>query len=352
MNMRKINEIDKDGNIIATYGSIKEFAAEICTTTSNATKIVAFARGEVFVRNKRRFIAEAKKGCGGSGTKVTVYDKDGNVLKVFPTVLDLYSAIRGIGIYAIRSKMSKKVDGWLPCGMKARREWDTDEGFKMLKFTRSNIVVSITIDGKVYRQDVTTKAKKVLVYYNGKVVKTFIRSSKLASFISYRHLNVETINRLITNRVDGWFYTDVQVRYEGDTDLTWTQCKDILKARKSYESIDFVMKLGRNLTRREREYALRHDCSIKEAVEAIAANNPCDVDDEERDYKKELEDTEAKIQQIERDYYDRKISVYERNDRLGWLQNHANVLRNRMRGTLDKREIAHETYSLSKNYDF
>lgn len=53
--------------------------------------------------------------------------------------------------------------------------------------------------------------------------------------------------------------------------------------------------------------------------------------DERKMMKKDLEETEAKIQEVY-DACDRgEITYAERTERLGWLQNHAKVLRQRMK---------------------
>ena len=118
----------------------------------------------------------------------------------------------------------------------------------------------------------------------GKVVEIY---DSMREFREAYTVTVEcVISRRLTNHVDGWLEDGKIARYEGDEDAEGRQIQP---------------KKGR----------------------------PMQVSDRKR-WKKDLADTEAKIKEAY-ELCDRgEITYQERAERLGWLQNHAKVLRQRL----------------------
>ena len=133
------------------------------------------------------------------------------------------------------------------------------------------------------KQDLFAK-KRVVVMQGGKVVEIY---DSMREFREAYPVTVESvISRRLTNHVDGWLEDGKIARYEGDEDA---------------EGRPIQLQKGR----------------------------PMQVSDRKR-WTEDLADTEAKIKEAY-ELCDRgEITYEERAQRLGWLQNHAAVLRQRL----------------------
>ena len=133
------------------------------------------------------------------------------------------------------------------------------------------------------KQDLFAK-KRVVVMQGGKVVEIY---DSMREFREAYPVTVESvISRRLTNHVDGWLEDGKIARYEGDEDAEGRQIQ-------------------------------------------LQKGRPMQVSDRKR-WTEDLADTEAKIKEAY-ELCDRgEITYEERAQRLGWLQNHAAVLRQRL----------------------
>lgn len=131
------------------------------------------------------------------------------------------------------------------------------------------------------------KKRKVVVLKDGRVVR---RYASLQDFYAGEQLdcNIATASKRISGCVDGWLLDGCVARYKGDE-----------------------KKAGRML----RTEKVREQKGGSERMEM----------------RRELAETEAKIEAIYKAYDDGELTMQERHEKLGWLEHHRLVLRQRLK---------------------
>lgn len=279
-----------------------------------------------------------------SGALRVALIKDGEIVESYESVHDAASHV-SVSVATLRSRLSARIDGWLPDGFVMRYETDIDSegtdiasiGAQGPRLSGVTLEVKGVIYRREYRREVERDKREINIYVNGEVVKTYKDICRfVCSNRRMKAMGTVELKRLISGHIDGWHFADTKVRFAGDEDLSGTKCGKDMMCHIDYA--DRVRQCAYSVKDKAQERMSAEGMSIKAA--ALIGY----IED-----KAELSETEAEIDSLMQRWRDGEITTAERNERLGWLQNHANVLRRRMSGGGRKYGIA-ECYLASK-YD-
>lgn len=269
---------------------------------------------------------QVRRVCGRMNPRAVVLVKDGKVVARYGTMSEAASHTT-MAVSSVMRFLEEKIDGWLPDGyvmrfageegMEGVQRGEIDKQGKPLRMsgltlgeTEYEARQNMHVSNSIYRRGVCVYVGGEMVKHYGNLEK-FIKTAK-----RLREIGAKDIRAMMLAHVDGWHYADTIVRFVGDEELGGTQCGEALRCKV--------------------KYADRFRSGVEKFGEGM-------------DDSKELGDTEAEIESLMQRWRDGEITTAERNERLGWLQNHAEVLRRKKSGSGRKEGI--EECHLAAKYD-